>query len=72
MMSQPSMGTLPRLPDRAAMERAMLIETVAYVAFCIAISLIPARPSGPGDRASTTSLLEGTPSLLMVAVISVR
>ena len=62
-----SPGVLPNLPERASMERALAVETVAYVAFCLAIRFVTTDSPRSGILHSTAALLETTPSLGMVA-----
>jgi hypothetical protein len=63
MFGQPVQATLPSMPNRSSMEAVLLVETAAYVAFCLAIGFMPARPAASGVRAAIMSLLEAKPSL---------
>ena len=70
MLDHPSQGVLPFPAERASMERALLVETAAFVAFCLAVRFVPARPPRSGLLTSAVALLETTPSLGMAALFA--
>jgi hypothetical protein len=70
MVTQPEQGSLPLMPGRMAMEWALLVETAAYVAFCMALRFVSTRARAAGFWGSTTSLLEGAPGLLVPAAFA--
>jgi hypothetical protein len=65
MWAGPAFGTMHALPNRAAIERALLIETVAYVAFCLALRFVRNKP-GTGR----ISGLEVSPSVATIIVFA--
>ena len=70
MLDRPWPGVLPFLPERASMECALAMETVAFVSFCLAIRFVPTRASRCGFFTSGAALVEATPSLGMAAVFA--
>jgi hypothetical protein len=68
MWRGPALGTLESLPTRAAMEHALLIDTAAYLAFCIALRFIPSHTGGFWSRPA--ACLEGAPSMVRIAVFA--
>ncbi|MEO8099669.1 MAG: hypothetical protein ABI811_18365 [Acidobacteriota bacterium] len=50
MLVGPTVGVLPSLPTHDSIEWALLIATVAYIAFCYGLSFVSARALDPGSR----------------------
>jgi hypothetical protein len=71
MTTGPTAGVLAALPSRQTMNAALLVEVVAFVAFCLGVHFIPDRPKPPSAWSSALATLGRTPRAGYVVAFAV-